>query len=64
MKFPLLSMLAFALCLFSLVLALEPRQKSVIISFPDATPWNIVDDAKQAIVNAGGMITHEYHIFK
>ncbi|KAF2811667.1 uncharacterized protein BDZ99DRAFT_384919 [Mytilinidion resinicola] len=34
--------------------------KSVIVSYPDSTPNSVLDKAKSAIVEAGGIITHEY----
>ncbi|QDS76832.1 hypothetical protein FKW77_003020 [Venturia effusa] len=40
------------------------QQKSVIISFPNSTPDNIVAQAKDAVIAAGGVITHEYNLFK
>lgn len=39
-------------------------QKSVIISYPPETPDSIVDQAKKAVVDAGGVITHEYQLIK
>lgn len=38
--------------------------KTVIVTFPDNTPWNVMQDAKDAIVADGGRITHEYSIIK
>ncbi|KAF3394457.1 hypothetical protein F1880_005560 [Penicillium rolfsii] len=37
--------------------------KSVIVSFPDGTPARVIDQAKDSLVAAGGIITHEYHLF-
>ncbi|KAF2085794.1 hypothetical protein K490DRAFT_67391 [Saccharata proteae CBS 121410] len=45
------------------VLAAAPH-RSVLISYPKDTPDHIVNQAKDAIVNAGGMITHEYKLIK
>jgi hypothetical protein len=38
--------------------------KSVIVSYPMSTPDHIVDQAKQAIEDAGGQITHTYQFIK
>jgi len=39
-------------------------QKAVIVSYPDATPDSIVNHAMDVIREAGGVITHEYKLFK
>jgi len=39
-------------------------QKSVIITYPADTPNSILDQAKQAIRDGGGIITHEYQLIK
>jgi hypothetical protein len=49
--------------LFSLTSAVA-LQKSVIMTWPSDTPYHVIDQAKDAIVRAGGVITHEYHILK
>jgi hypothetical protein len=64
MKSPL-SILIFALtALATLASGLKLAQKSVVFSYPAATPQHVVNAAMEAIVEAGGMITHEYKIFK
>jgi hypothetical protein len=60
MKF---SSLAGALALLSGVVAVD-IQKSVIVTYPPETPNSIVDQAKKAIVDAGGIITHDYNLIK
>lgn len=40
------------------------QQKSVIVSFPKDTPDHIVTQARDAIIAAGGVITHEYKLIK
>jgi len=60
MKFTILSILAF----ITVVMAAAQPQKSVIVSYPNDTPDNIVDQAKEAILAAGGVITHEYKLIK
>ena len=59
----LLSFLIAALTLVSGVIAVD-IQKSVLITYPPETPDGIVADAKKAIVQAGGTITHEYKLIK
>jgi hypothetical protein len=55
-----LALLAFV----ALVAAAAQPQKSVIMTWSSDTPYHIIDQAKDAIVSAGGVITHEYHIIK
>lgn len=45
------------------VLAIAP-QKAVILTYPEGTPDSVMDQAKDAIRTAGGVITHEYKIIK
>lgn len=40
--------------------AASVAQKAVVISYPDETPQHVLDEAKEAILAAGGIITHEY----
>lgn len=40
------------------------QQKSAIVSFPKDTPNNVVDQARDAIIAAGGVITHEFKLIK
>lgn len=40
------------------------QQKRVIISYPDDTPSSVLAEAKSAIVEAGGVIEHEYNLIK
>lgn len=50
--------------LFALtVLAVAP-QKAVLVSYPNDTPDWVMDQAKDTIRKAGGMITHEYQLIK
>ncbi|KAH8593650.1 hypothetical protein B0O99DRAFT_626738 [Bisporella sp. PMI_857] len=60
MKIAILSLLA----LVGATMAVELPQKSVIVSYPNETPDSIIEQAKNAIKEAGGMITHEYKIIK
>ncbi|KIV98629.1 hypothetical protein, variant [Verruconis gallopava] len=55
------------LALFGLVAiaaAATQPQKSVIMTWSSDTPSHIIDQAKEAILKAGGIITHEYRILK
>ncbi|KAK0740293.1 hypothetical protein B0T18DRAFT_440034 [Schizothecium vesticola] len=52
-----------ALTLFSSALAVD-IQKSVIVSYPEGTPDSVLDQAKDAIRQAGGQITHEYTLIR
>ncbi|QSZ34565.1 hypothetical protein DSL72_006159 [Monilinia vaccinii-corymbosi] len=40
-------------------LSTPPPQKAVIVSYPDSTPHDVVQRAMDAIVAAGGIVTHE-----
>jgi hypothetical protein len=59
----LFSFFIAALTLLSGVIAVD-IQKSVLITYPPETPDSVVNQAKKAIVDAGGMITHEYTLIK
>jgi hypothetical protein len=63
MKF-LYQILTIFLSAVLMVSAATQPQKSVIVSFPKDTPTDILDKAKEAVLTAGGMITHEYTIIK
>jgi hypothetical protein len=60
----LLAFLLAAVFLVSAVSAAAQQQKSVIVTFPSNTPSYILDQAKEAVLSAGGMITHEYQLIK
>jgi len=61
MRFVIFSLLVALLATFAMAVA---PQRSVIISWPKDTPDEIVEQAKEAIRNAKGVITHEYNIIK
>ncbi|OCK91254.1 uncharacterized protein K441DRAFT_616419 [Cenococcum geophilum 1.58] len=61
MRLAIFSLLVALLAAY--VMAVAP-QKSVIVSYPDNTPDSVLSKAKEAIVKAGGVITHEYKIIK
>ncbi|KAF2454405.1 hypothetical protein BDY21DRAFT_366181 [Lineolata rhizophorae] len=46
------------------VAAVIPQQKPVLVTYPEDTPAHVLDEAKHAIMEAGGFITHEYHLIK
>ncbi|KXL49456.1 hypothetical protein M433DRAFT_71761 [Acidomyces richmondensis BFW] len=53
--------------LFALLIVLVSavsQQKPVIISYPDDTPSSVLEEAKDVIRKAGGMIEHEYNFIK
>ncbi|CZT20033.1 related to serine proteinase inhibitor IA-2 [Ramularia collo-cygni] len=60
MKFFLstLILLVMAVCAF----AASESQQPVIISYPPGTPEHVLEEAKKAIIDAKGTITHEYNI--
>jgi hypothetical protein len=57
-----LYLISVALLAISAV-AVAPR-KAVIVSYPDETPDSIINHAMDVIREAGGVITHEYTLFK
>ena len=61
MRFATLSVLT---ALFAATTMAAAPQRSVIISFPNETPDHIVEEAKEGIRKAKGVITHEYNIIK
>ncbi|KAL1967259.1 hypothetical protein VTN77DRAFT_3305 [Rasamsonia byssochlamydoides] len=58
-----LFLFVFLCSLIQVALAVQP-QKSVIVTYPQDTPDSILGQAKQVIQDAGGIITHEYHLIK
>ncbi|KAH6642424.1 hypothetical protein C7974DRAFT_420714 [Boeremia exigua] len=56
--------LAGLTALFAATTMAGAPQRSVIISFPNDTPDHIVEEAKESIRKAKGVITHEYNIIK
>lgn len=55
MKLVISSLLLALLAIFAAA-AVEPKHQ-VIISYPKDTPASIIEDAKKAIIDAGGFIT-------
>ncbi len=60
MKVSIFSVLAFV----AVALSASMPQKSIIVSYDQNTPDSVLNQAKEAIKAAGGMITHEYVLFK
>ncbi|TVY20439.1 Uncharacterized protein LARI1_G001012 [Lachnellula arida] len=60
MKLTIFSVVALAAVAFGVAVPL----KSVIVTYPDATPNDIIDSAMSAIKSAGGVVTHEYKLIK
>jgi hypothetical protein len=60
MKLAIVSVLALG----AVVLGAQLPQKAVIVSYPNDTPDSVLNQAKDAIKAAGGMITHEYKLIK
>jgi hypothetical protein len=59
----LFSFLITAFTLLSGAIAVDIR-KSVLITYPPETPDSVVTQAKQAIIDDGGIVTHEYTLIK
>jgi hypothetical protein len=57
MRFALTALSAALFVAFAMAAA---PLKSVIMSWPNDTPDSVVEAAKQAIIDAKGVITHEY----
>ncbi|KAL8645684.1 MAG: hypothetical protein Q9226_007192 [Calogaya cf. arnoldii] len=53
LAFPMLGLVAFA-----------AAQRQVMVTYPDDTPLSILDQAKKAVLEAGGKITEEYSLIK
>ncbi|KAL8946297.1 MAG: hypothetical protein Q9222_007287 [Ikaeria aurantiellina] len=43
---------------------LVPTQRQVLVTYPDDTPVSILEEAKAAVIAAGGKITQEYSLIK
>ncbi|KAL9106927.1 MAG: hypothetical protein Q9227_008113 [Pyrenula ochraceoflavens] len=44
-------------------IAIEP-QKAVVVTYKEDTPSSVIDEATAAIEQAGGHVTHVYHLIK
>lgn len=61
MKLSIIATLAAVLAIASG--AVQP-QKQVIVSYPENTPNSVIEAAMNEIKAAGGIITHEFKVFK
>ncbi|KAI9689454.1 MAG: hypothetical protein M1822_010105 [Bathelium mastoideum] len=61
MKLCILSSLAF---LAASVLAQTAPQKAVMVTYKQDTPNSVLEQAKAAIEQAGGLVTHEFKLIK
>ncbi|KEF51292.1 uncharacterized protein A1O9_12642 [Exophiala aquamarina CBS 119918] len=52
------------LALITAGLARPAALKTVIVSYPNDTPSSVVDKAIEEVINAGGIVTHEYSLIK
>jgi hypothetical protein len=59
-----LSIFATIAAVLAVAGAVVQPQRQVIVSYPDDTPSNIIQAAMDEIIAAGGIITHEYKVFK
>ena len=66
MKFAIANILLILAAFFLAVMATQTAQpqKAVIVSYPADTPDRVLSQAKEAILQAGGFITHEYNFIK
>ncbi len=48
----------------ALGMAATMPQKDVLVSYADNTPDSVVEQAKKAIIDSGGSITHSYVLIK
>ncbi|KAI9845653.1 MAG: hypothetical protein M1837_004627 [Sclerophora amabilis] len=60
LPFPSLLVALFAVAAF----ACPDQKKAVLVSYSNDTPDSVLSQAKDAIIKAGGVITHEYSLFK
>ncbi|KKY28838.1 hypothetical protein UCRPC4_g00347 [Phaeomoniella chlamydospora] len=57
-------LLSFILAVLAIYASAASTQKAVIVSYPNNTPGHVIEEAKDIIREAGGVITHEYKLFK
>lgn len=50
--------------LFAIAVIAVAPQKAVVVTYPENTPDSVMQQAKDAITQAGGIITHEYQLIK
>lgn len=59
-----LTYLAAALAILPGALAVDQKKSAIVWFENESTPDSVVNEAKQALVKAGGKITHVYSIIK
>ncbi|OJD20016.1 hypothetical protein AJ78_00032 [Emergomyces pasteurianus Ep9510] len=45
------------------VLAVTP-ERTVLVTYPENTPCSVIDQAVQAVKDAGGKVTHQFELIK
>lgn len=50
--------------LFAVAVVAVTAPKAVVVTYPEDTPDSTLDQAKDAIRQAGGIITHEYKLLR
>lgn len=57
---------SFFACILSLAIgaAAVDLKKQVVVTYESNTPDWVITEAKEAILKAGGVITHEYNLIK
>ncbi|KAF2232062.1 hypothetical protein EV356DRAFT_578647 [Viridothelium virens] len=58
------TILSFFVFLVVCALAQTPPLKAVMVSYKQDTPDSILDQAKDAIRQAGGVVTHDFKLIK
>ncbi|KAK5137099.1 hypothetical protein LTR08_001108 [Meristemomyces frigidus] len=61
MKLPIAFLL---LALFAVMGLTTTPLKQIIVSYPNDTPTSVLDEAKDAIRKAGGIIEHEFSLIR
>lgn len=61
-----MQLISYLLLLFTAIMGIGAVdvQKSFLVSFDQSAPQSAVDEAKQMITDAKGVITHEYTLIK
>ncbi|KXT17384.1 hypothetical protein AC579_3875 [Pseudocercospora musae] len=50
--------------LAAFALASEPLTNQIIVSYPKGTPPSVLDQAKKAVLDAGGVLIYEYTLIE
>ncbi|RMJ21491.1 hypothetical protein PHISP_07644 [Aspergillus sp. HF37] len=57
-----MKLLSFAFAILPLALAAQ-RLSTFMVTYPEDTPGSAINQDMQDIVDAGGVISHEFHMF-